>query len=229
MKEVLSQARLPLYQICQCFRDDLEGPQHSREFTMLEFYLPEADYQGVIDETTHLIQALSPATVKVKNYSIEEIFQNILGFSLARCETKEKLATEISKRRLVSFEENDSWEDLFFRLMLEKIEPRLEHAVPTVLHSYPTAVSPLSRGIPGTFYAERFEIYWKEMELCNGCTELADGGVLKERAARENAARKAQGKAPHPFSESFLEATERMGRMAGVAVGLDRLFRALYF
>lgn len=227
MKHLLSSVRLPLYQICQCFRDDLEGPHHSKEFTMLEFYRPEATYQDLIQEMKGLIGILSPSPLSIETYSIEEVFKRVLQISLPKCDTKEKLLFEIEKKALISVHPSDCWEDLFFRLMMERIEPSLNPNVPTVLYHYPVLVSPLSKAIPHSLYAERFEIYWKGMELCNGCTELSDTETLKLRAQKENALRLQQGKNPHPFSQTLSNATQKLGQMAGVAVGLDRLFRCI--
>lgn len=228
MKEILAGARLPIYQICRCFRDDLEGPHHAREFTMLEFYRPESTYQEMMAEMAELLKNLGVIPLTIEKYSIDEIFKKNLGISLTQTNTRSKLAAEITKRNLIQFSESDTWEDLFFRLMVEHIEPGLNPAHPTFLYDYPTLVSPLSKEIPSSPFAARFEIYWKGMELCNGCTELNDPDTLRKRAEKENAQRRELGKKEHVFSETLLGATGKMGKMAGVAVGLERLFRCLF-
>jgi lysyl-tRNA synthetase class 2 len=225
MKTVLAEARLPIYQICKCFRDDPDTPIHGREFTMLEFYEPETDYRTMIGLMKELIVAVNGGNVSFKEFSVKEIFHKRLGLNLSVLQTKELLGAEIKKLELVTLGANDSWEDMFFRLLIEKIEPNLDPVIPTILRDYPEQVSPLSKANGGI--AERFEIYWKEMELCNGCTELNDEYELKRRYEAENRKREAEGRPVHPFSEALFQSTSKMQNMAGVAVGLDRLFRCL--
>jgi lysyl-tRNA synthetase class 2 len=119
----------------------------------------------------------------------------------------------------------DSWSDLFFRVWLEKIEPSLSPDRPTLVTGYPTAVSPLSKAQGSSPFSERFEIYWHGMELCNGCSEIADSEILKIRWKEQNNERRARKVPEHPFPLSLYEALKiPTPPVAGVAIGLERLF-----
>lgn len=206
MKELLAEIKTPIFQICKCFRDDFESPHHAREFTMLEFYEPGADYTRMKALVRELVTALSRSDLSFREYKAATLFSEKVGMA-----PEELKGTE-------------PWEDQFFRHWLEKVEPAFNTETPTIVTDYPLAISPLSTQIKETNYAERFELYWKGMEVCNGCTELSDPSELKRRHQQESKKREKQGKPPHPFSERLSKATGRIGKAAGVAVGLDRLF-----
>lgn len=227
MKSILSETSLPIYQICKCYRDELESTTHSREFSMLEFYEPGTHYEHAADLVSQLVSLLAGRPIGFKRLRIPELFQNMLGIDLVTLSSETDFRSFLERHRIVETAEDDTWEDMYFRVMLEKIEPALDCDVPTFLFDYPIRVSPLSKAKSDGF-AERFELYWKNMELCNGCTELREGKELKSRYKIESLLRERQGKMPHPFPEKLLQATDRLPETAGVAIGLDRLFRCLY-
>jgi lysyl-tRNA synthetase class 2 len=108
--------------------------------------------------------------------------------------------------------------------MLEIVEPSLPKNSFCILNHYPAAVSPLSKPIPGTTQAERFEIYFNGIELCNGCTELTDEQILKARYKEESQERKNSSKLPHLPPTKLFESALKITNYSGVAIGLERLF-----
>lgn len=208
MKEALALLKRPIFQICKCFRDDLESPHHSREFTMLEFYEPGTTYKEMKGLVKDLVTVLAGKEVPFEEKTAEALLKTHAGIELKE----------------VKAQGSDTWEDVFFKAWIEHVEPRISPLLPTIVTDYPVPVSPLSKQIEGEALAERFELYWKGMEICNGCTELTDRNELKKRHGEETAKRIAQGKVAHPFSERLAKATSEIGSAAGVAVGLDRLF-----
>src|SRR5271156_509416 len=116
--------------------------------------------------------------------------------------------------------DGDTWEDLFFRLFLEKIEPRLGIGAPTVLYDYPVSMAALARPKPeDPRLAERFELYVCGLELATASGELPDPA---EQRRRFEAAQARQAE-PYPIDEDFLAALAHMPASAGIALGVDRL------
>lgn len=227
MKALLSQVRCPIYQITKCFRDDPATPIHRREFTMLEFYEPQANYLHTIRRTRELFQCLSTEVLTFKEITVGQAFLDTCGLDLRSCSTEETLRAEITKRGLISCSPEDNWEDLYFKLLLEKVEPSFDPDTVTVLKDYPSSQAALARLNASGNIAERFEFYWKGIELCNGCTELGDREDLMRRYGQESEKRRKRGKKPHPIPQQLIDSIESMPPSSGVAVGLDRLFFCL--
>jgi lysyl-tRNA synthetase class 2 len=118
----------------------------------------------------------------------------------------------------------DDWEDLFFRIFLDRIEPRLGIGTPTILYDYPIAMAALARPNPeDARLAERFELYVAGLELANAFSELTDPVAQRARfVADQDKKRRLYGTA-YPIDEDFLLALEAMPPSAGIALGVDRL------
>jgi len=123
----------------------------------------------------------------------------------------------------------DSFDDLFFRAFLERIEPALEAAGrPVYVVDWPAPMAALSRvKASDPRFAERFELYAGGLELANGFTELTDPAEQRRRLEEERVLRVRLGRPAYPIDERFLEALARMPEAGGVAVGLDRLLMLL--
>ncbi len=227
MKQLLTAAKCDIYQIAKCFRDDPDTTIHGKEFTMLEFYKVGASYDAIIQATKSLFSLITHKKIHFKEITVEELYWEVLGFSLDKYRTKESLASVILEKDLLQMESNDTWEDLFFKLMVEKIEPSFSPDIAYVVKDFPTSTSVLSKKIPHSIYSERFEIYWQGKELCNGCSEISDLKQLQENFEIENKKRKHEEKPAHAVPESFFHAMKNFPDCSGVAVGLDRLFMCI--
>ncbi|MBY0369090.1 hypothetical protein K2X33_00290 [bacterium] len=227
MKRWLAEVHAPIYQIARSYRDDPDSPIHRREFLMLEYYATGPDaYETVLAQTLEFIEAQT-GTLPWQRQSIPRIFAK-WGLKLDELSETQAFREAIEKKGLARCSADDSWNDLFFRVLLDNWENTLDPARPTVVEDYPACVSPLSSPNPNQpFYARRFEIYWHGMELCNGCEELTDPRALHrswEYQGAERALRQAQ---PHPYPERLIQAAHKgLPPCAGVAVGLERLFLA---
>ena len=114
----------------------------------------------------------------------------------------------------------DTWEDLFFRIFLERIEPQLGIGAPTVLYDYPIAMAALARAKPGDpRVAERFELYVCGLELANAFGELTDAAEQRRRFRPTRTKRRALYGAAYPIDEDFLAALAAMPESAGIALG----------
>mgnify|MGYP000379033764 CR=1 FL=1 len=227
MKRLIAEAKTSVFQIAKCFRDDPDTTIHGKEFSMLEFYKMDADYAQLINEVKALFTKLSPAPLVFKEVSIHDVFLEVLEIDLDKYPTVQSLSAIVQEKGLLTPEKQDTWEDLFFKLMIEKIEPSFDPKVVTVVKDYPAATSVLSKTSPNPFYSERFEIYYLGIELCNGCTEATSVPLLEKNYLNESEKRKGEGKDPHPKPHAFLKSMKNFPNCSGVAIGLDRLFLCL--
>jgi lysyl-tRNA synthetase class 2 len=139
-------------------------------------------------------------------------------------ESRSLLAEARSKGYRFGPSDDYSYEEVFFKVFLEAVEPRLGVPKPTLLYDYPAQMAALARLKPGNpLWAERFELYVGGMELANAFSELIDPVEQRERFEEERRARTARGAPVYPIDEEFLRALGRMPASAGIALGVDRL------
>src|SRR6266853_1367450 len=119
----------------------------------------------------------------------------------------------------------DTWEDLFFRIMFDKIEHRLGMGRPTILCEYPISMAALARAKPGNpRVAERFELYVCGVELANAFGELTDPDVQRARLRADLDEKERLYGVRWPVDADFLAALDHgLPDCAGVALGFDRL------
>lgn len=228
MKHLLSEEALPIYQIAPCFRDDPPSPIHLKEFSMLEYYRPGWGYERILDLTKDLFRGLSEESWEFTEWRMVDAVREFTGIDLQNIEDAASLRAQMMKIGMQVGESTEGIEDLFTRILIDKVEPALDPDRPTILRDYPKFQSTLLVVNEKTQLAERFEIYWRGMEICNGGSELNDLRVLLERYENESRLRTAEGKLPHGKPLRLSGAIQKgLPKMAGVAVGLDRLFRCL--
>lgn len=227
MKSLLAEFPEPIYQICKCFRDDPETHIHAKEFTLLEFYRPQSSSKDIEEETLALFSFLSTKPLVVERHSIYELIFSLTKIDLEKCTELESFIEEVQKKTNIHMSLDDSWADIFFKIMIDIVEPQLPRETLVLLNGYPMVVSPLSKPIQGTSKAERFEVYWKSMELCNGCSELTDEAALRQRYLEESGERIRSNKTAHPEPEKLFSSAKSIAKVSGVAIGLERLFIAL--
>lgn len=226
MKALLASHPRAIYQICKCFRDDPDTEIHFKEFSMLEFYRPHSSYSDTQQDMKELFNSLASKPLSFEEYSIQDLFLLHLNLDLEQMSNAAVFLQCARKAGISSLTEKDTWEDIFFRILIEQIEPALPKENPVIVFDYPASVSTLAKP-KNHFWGERFEIFWKGMELCNGATELKSVDLLRQRYDFESREREKMGKPPHPFPERLAGALDQMPPCSGVAVGLDRLFWAL--
>lgn len=227
MKSILAEFPQSIYQICKSFRDDPDSPCHAKEFTMLEFYKPNSSCESLEKETLALFQSLAEKKIPTQSLSIYTLVQQLTGIELDKNKTQVSLLKSVQANTELHATEKDSWADLFFKIMIDIVEPSLPKNTFCLINRYPIEVSPLSQPIPGTTQAERFEIYWNGIELCNGCAELSDEELLRKRYQTESRSREESGKKPHPEPTQLFHSASNLKGVSGVAVGLERLFFAI--
>jgi lysyl-tRNA synthetase class 2 len=118
-------------------------------------------------------------------------------------------------------------EEQFFRVWAERVQPRLGNERPIVVTDWPSSMASLARLKPNGM-ADRFEVFFRGVELCNGFGELTDAAEQRRRFVQDQANRQAAGVPVYPIDERFLEDLERgMPQSGGNALGVDRLLMLL--
>ena len=226
----------PLFQLCKVFRNGEVSGHHNPEFTLLEFYRPQADYHAIMKDLegalAHAEQAVTGAATLFartpwERVTVRDALLRESGVDWRAHPTAEGLraAAEAAGVRVGGA---DGWDDVFFHLFLQKVEPKLGQDRPTFLLEYPAAMASLARLKPSDpAVAERVELYARGVELGNGFSELTDPVEQRARLIEEQALRRKQGRPAFALDERFLEAVGRMPPSGGIAVGLDRVLMLL--
>jgi lysyl-tRNA synthetase class 2 len=232
MKRLLVGGSGPIFQLARVWRNGEGSALHAPEFTMLEWYRPGAGMDSLIEETAALLRGVLPDRVSVRGVTtslsrmerltVAEAFDRYAGADvLGTPGDAAALAAQAGAR----LRENETWEDLFFRLLLERIEPHLGCAHPTFLTHWPAAQAALARRDPADpRVAERFELFVCGIELANAFVELTDPVEQRARFVADRARRHALYGPDWDMDEDFLAAlAEGMPEAAGIALGFDRL------
>jgi lysyl-tRNA synthetase class 2 len=232
MKRLLAAGAGPIFQFARVWRNGEAGALHAPEFTMLEWYRPDAGMDDLIAETTELLRDVLPAVVRcrgittdlsrIERLTVAEAFARHVGVDLLPIGED---AAGLAAAAGIRLRDGESWEDLFFRLLLDKIEPQLGRHHPTFLTHWPAAQAALARRDPADpRVAERFELFVCGIELANAFVELTDPVEQRARFEADRLRRHEISGPDWPLDEDFLAAMQHgMPPCAGIAVGFDRL------
>ena len=253
MKRLLVAGAEAIFQVTRAFRACEQGARHNPEFTMVEWYRVGDSYFDQMAFTQRLVQAAATAAAesawfeRLCGRSRPEDCRSYFGRDFERLrydEAFERLAGERVLGRDVSAlarlaaraglsvpdslhaDDIDGWLNLLF---VELIEPHLGRERPVFVYDYPetqAALARLRRDDPPV--AERFELYLRGIEVCNGYQELTDAQAIRQRFEEQQDLRQRAGWPTLPLPRRFLAAHETgLPFCAGVALGLDRLMMAI--
>ena len=226
LKKALAGGLSRVFEIARCFRNDEGGDHHRVEFHMLEWYRSFASLKEIADDVENLIRTFRPE-ISLQRQTMSEVFKSFAGFNL----TAEMTRDEISQEALslgVRFTSDDDFADIFHRIFLERIEPALVPLGPILISGYPPSMSALARIGPDGF-ADRFEVYWNGLELCNAFHELNDPEENRRRFEEDLARKLRSGRRAVPMDDELLKAFEfGVPPAGGIALGLERLFMAFH-
>jgi elongation factor P--(R)-beta-lysine ligase len=232
MKRLLVGGSGPIFQLARVWRNGEGSVLHAPEFTMLEWYRPDADMDSLIAETVEFLREALPPEVSVRGVTtslarierltVAEAFDRYVGADVLASEGD---APALAAQAGTGLRKDESWEDLFFRLLLERIEPHLGRAHPTFLTHWPAAQAALARRDPADpRVAERFELFVCGIELANAFVELTDPVEQRERFIADRTRRHALNGPDWNLDEDFLAALSLgLPPCAGIALGFDRL------
>jgi lysyl-tRNA synthetase class 2 len=234
MKKLLLHGHERIFQICKVCRVEEHQEIHNTEFTMLEWYR-EGTYLDSMNEVEDLISFITerlgaPDPQKFARpwriYELDQLFIKETGVNPFGLE-RDALFKAMERIGFPGIGEADTWNDLFFKLFIQEVEPRIPKELPYLIKDWPLSVSTMAKRKDDN-RVERFELYMDGLEIANGYTELLDVLEQRQRFELDNLKRKASGKHTFVIDEVFLEALGRLkGSYAGVSIGVDRLLMAL--
>jgi len=245
MKRLLAGGFPRIFQLARVFRNGEVSSTHNPEFTMLELYRAGTDYDGIMRDleelVAHCARELTGGTrvraggrdldlaAPFERLTVAGAFLARAGVDLGACDgDAARLRAALVARGLDGGRPGDGFDDLFFRVFLERVEPSLGQGRPAYLVDWPARMAALSRlKASDPRFAERFELYAGGLELANGFSELTDAEEQRRRLEEERAQRLHLGRPAYPLDERFLSALPRMPDAGGVALGLDRLLMLL--
>ncbi|MGB1263818.1 MAG: elongation factor P--(R)-beta-lysine ligase [Cognaticolwellia sp.] len=225
MKRLLASGYGCCFQICKAFRHEQHGRYHNPEFTMLEWYRLGFDHFNLMDEVAALLQVILDCE-NVDRISYQEVFIREVAID-PLASSKAELLAFISERGLYSdwLANEDSVDTLLQFIMSEVIEPNIGQQTPCFIFNFPASQASLAKiSHTDPRVAERFECYFKGVELANGFNELTDANTQLERFQQDNCLRIKQGKEARTIDNNFIAALAHgLPDCAGVALGVDRL------
>ena len=244
MKRLLSAGSGPIFQIAPVFRNNDESERHRSEFRLLEWYNRPLPWQEMLDETEALLRHCAQElrgepslqygddiisiAAPFPRIAVADAFRRYLGLDILAVLDIASL-TAMFKARGWHFSETDSWDELFHRLWVGQVEPKLnaEHPI-YFLTEYPSPLAALARrSARDPRVAERAECVVGGLELCNGFGELHDPQEQRMRFESDRNTRAGLGKATPPFDEEFLNSVEGLEGAYGNALGIERLMMLL--
>lgn len=225
MKRLLASGYGCIYQIAKAFRHEESGRYHNPEFTMLEWYRIGFDQFELMSEVAELLQAVLGAD-KALFTSYQDIFIETVSVDplTATFDELVEVLTKHGKAADWLIEMTDA--DLLLQFIFtEIIEPTIGVNEPRFIYDFPIAQASLAkRSIDDPRVAQRFECYFRGIELVNGFNELTDASEQVARFEQDNAKRKQQGLAVKPIDGNFIAALNHgLPQCSGIALGIDRL------
>jgi lysyl-tRNA synthetase class 2 len=241
-KKLLASGETKVFELARVFRDRERGDLHLPEFTMLEWYRANATYDAVMADSIVIIAHAAQATAigqfsfrgkvadpfaEPERLTVATAFERFAGIDLLATVAdgkgdRDRLAAAARKR--VRITDDDTWSDIFCKILVEHIEPNLGQGRLTVLFEYPVPEAALARAKPSDpRVAERFEVYACGVELANGFGELTDAREQRLRFTLAMDEKQRRYGERYPLDEDFLDAVAKMPEASGVALGFDRL------
>jgi lysyl-tRNA synthetase class 2 len=241
-KKLLAAGEAKIFEFARVFRDRERGDLHLPEFTMLEWYRADASYDAVMADTIVVIAHAAQATgigrfsfrggmadpfAEPELLTVAAAFERFAGIDLLATISNgggDRAALAAAASARVRVTDDDTWSDIFSKVLVEHVEPNLGQGRLTVLFEYPAPEAALARAkAADPRVAERFEVYACGVELANGFGELTDAAEQRRRFAADMDEKERRYGERYPLDEDFLAAVAAMSPSSGVALGFDRL------
>jgi lysyl-tRNA synthetase class 2 len=241
-KKLLAAGEEKIFEFARVFRDRERGDLHLPEFTMLEWYRANAAYDAVMADSIAVIARAAQATgigrfsfrdrvadpfAEPERLTVAAAFERYAGVDLRATIADgngDRARLAAAAREQVRITDDDTWSDIFSKVLVEHVEPNLGQGRLTILFEYPAPEAALARVKPSDpCVAERFEIYACGVELANGFGELTDAAEQRHRFTLAMDEKQRRYGERYPLDEDFLGAVAHMPEASGVALGFDRL------
>jgi lysyl-tRNA synthetase class 2 len=241
-KKLLAAGEQKIFEFARVFRDRERGDLHLPEFTMLEWYRADTAYDAVMADSIAVIARAAQATgirqfsfrgrtadpfAEPERLTVASAFERFAGIDLLATiadGTGDRASLAAAATGRVRITDDDTWSDIFSKVLVEHVEPNLGQGRLTILFEYPAPEAALARAKPSDpRVAERFEIYACGVELANGFGELTDPREQRKRFTLAMDEKQRRYGERYPLDEDFLDAVARMPEASGVALGFDRL------
>src|SRR6266536_2022120 len=246
-KKLLAAGEQRIFEFARSFRNRERGALHHPELTLIEWYRAREPYGALMDDCAGLLAAVAEAAgtrrlvfrdriatpfAEPERMTVAQAFErfaniDVLATASAHETDRDALAAAARAVR-VRVADDDTWADVFSRVLVEWIEPNLGIGRPTILYEYPLAQAAWARqSATDPRVAERFELYACGVELANAFGELTDPAEQRRRFAAEMALKERLHGERYPVDEDFLAALAQMPHACGIALGFDRLVMLL--
>jgi len=241
-KKLLAAGEERIFEFARVFRDRERGDLHLPEFTMLEWYRAGAAYEVIMADTAVVIAYAARATgigrfsfrgrtadpmAEPERLTVAAAFERFAGIDLlatVKDGEGDRAALAAAAEQKVRIVTDDTWSDIFSKILVEHVEPHLGQERLTLLFEYPAPEAALARvKASDPRVAERFEVYACGVELANGFGELTDADEQRRRFRRAMDEKAQRYGERYPLDEDFLAAVAHMPEASGVALGFDRL------
>ncbi len=241
-KKLLAAGETRIFEFARVFRDRERGDLHLPEFTMLEWYRADAPYDAIMADCIVVIARAAQATgigsfsfrgrtadpfAEPELLTVAGAFERFAGIDLLSTipgGEANRTALAAAAGAKVRVAEDDSWSDIFSKVLVEHVEPHLGQGRLTILFEYPSPEAALAQAkADDPRVAERFEVYACGVELANGFGELTDADEQRKRFTESMIEKQRRYGEAYPLDEDFLAAVAAMPEASGVALGFDRL------
>jgi lysyl-tRNA synthetase class 2 len=245
-KKLLAAGEERIFTFAPVFRNREHGALHHPAFTMLEWYRAREPYEQLMGDCAALLEIAAKAAgatelrfrervadpfAAPERITVADAFRRYAGIDLSACAPSPRLRGEGARAFRAAAEaagirtaEDDTWGDVFSRILVERIEPAIGNGRATLLTEYPAQLAALAHPKPGDpSVAERFELYACGVELANAFGELTDASLQRQRLEAEMAEKERLWGERYPIDDDFLAALARMPPASGAALGFDRL------
>jgi lysyl-tRNA synthetase class 2 len=243
-KKLLATGESRIFELARVWRNRERGALHAPEFTMLEWYRAGEPYEALMDDCAGLLALAARGGTRdifsfrgrdcdplapPERLTVAEAFARFAGIDLLasvgeRGQTDRDTLARAARGAGERVAADDTWSDIFSRVMVAHVEPHLGLGRPTILCEYPLAEAALAgakRADPRV--AERFELYACGVELANAFAELTDPAEQARRFASEMDEKARVYGECYPVDDDFLAALAHMPPACGAALGFDRL------
>ncbi len=241
-KKLLAAGERRIVEFAKVFRNRERGALHHPEFTLVEWYRVEEPYQKLMEDCAALLSAAAKAAgttqfsfrgrtadpfATPQRLTVADAFARFAGIDLLATlpdgNPDRSLLAKAAQASGIRIADDDTWGDIFSRVLVERVEHELGIGRATILDEYPSVQAALAKPSCDPRIAERFELYVCGVELANGFGELTDATEQRRRLEQEMAEKQRIYGERYPIDEDFLDALAMMPQASGIALGLDRL------